>query len=177
MYDDDDDRTWRGCSLLATIASLLVMKVVMYGFSFQLYFRLPRSAIPISIEPLHFRASSFLGPLATATLRRHFHFALPQIHHFELQSWPFNHMPRSQRICVQPVLIVRVEDPRLPALQHMWQARRIRQAENAPIGIMSWCTNDRDGFGQHDLISGTGVEISRGEKTRLRRMSVDPAHD
>lgn len=160
MHDGDDDRTWRDCSLLATIAWLLVMKVVMYRFSSQLYFRSPRSAIPISIEPLHFRASSFLAPLATATLRRHFHLPFPQIHHFKLQTWPFNHVARSKRICVQPVLIVRVKDSWLPALQHMWQARRICQAENAPIGIMSWCTDDCDGFRKHDLISGAGVQVS-----------------
>lgn len=86
-------------------------------------------------------------------------------------------MPRPQRIRIQPRLLVRMEQALLLTTQQSAQTRRIREAENAPVGIMPRRADDRDRLRQHHLIPRARVQVPGREEAGLRRVRVDPAAD
>lgn len=102
---------------------------------------------------------------------------LPQIHDTELQSLSLQHMTRMRRVSVQIALRVRMEDARLMTIQHVWQTRRVRQPEDAPIRVVLRRAHDRDGLREHDLVPRARVQVAAGQEARLRRVRVDPAAD
>ena len=91
-------------------------------------------------------------------------------------------MTRSQRIGIQVIDFVRMEDARFPTRQDGLLPRRIRQPVHSPvpaIGSVPFAgrTHDRHALLEHHLISTVCVQVSRAHEACLRRMRVDPADD
>jgi hypothetical protein len=95
------------------------------------------------------------------TLHKYACSSFPKIDSLELEAWSLDNMSRSQCIRVQIVLTVRVEEPFLMAVQYSRQTGRVSQSEDAPVWVLSRCTDNGDRFWEHHLVAGACVQISR----------------
>lgn len=86
-------------------------------------------------------------------------------------AWP------SQYIREQSRLIVWVEDAWFRAGLDGAHARRVRQPEDSPVGILAGAADNRNALGQLNLVPDVGVQVSTAHEARLRGVRVDPAED
>ena len=102
---------------------------------------------------------------------------LAKIHDLKLQPFEFRNVPGPQRIRVEIVLRMRMEETTLMTIEDGLLSRRIGQAKDAMFRIVFRCAYYRDTLRQHYLVAYARVQISAAQETGLGWMSVYPPTD
>lgn len=106
----------------------------------------------------------------------------PQVHHLKLHPFSLDNVSRPERVSVDIVDIVRVEDPRLVTVENGFLSRRIREPIHSPVTAVrdvSFARRANNGYAlsQHHLISSVSVQVSAAHEACLGWMSVNPTQN